>query len=81
VHHHGSALEKTPSIHLYPPAVAWQRGDWKIHRPRTDAPLALFDLVQDPGETRDLAAEHPARVDAMAGELERWINACDADAR
>ncbi len=43
-------------------------GDWKAVRPRTEAKLELYDLKADPGETADLAAEHPdlvAKAEAM----------------
>jgi hypothetical protein len=32
----------------------------------------LFDLASDPEETRDLAAERPAEVDRLPGELADW---------
>jgi len=32
----------------------------------------LFDVVDDPGETRDLAAEYPDVVQRMAAELAAW---------
>lgn len=38
-------------------------GRWKaIRSGRRSAPVALYDLVADPGEARDLAADHPERV-------------------
>lgn len=44
------------------------QGRWKGLRERSmDAPLQLYDLQNDPGETTDVAAEHPeivARIDA-----------------
>lgn len=47
-------------------------GDWKAVRERVreapDAVPQLFDLARDPGETRDVAAEHPdvaARAEAL----------------
>lgn len=36
--------------------------DWKVFRAQPDAPLELFHLVRDPGETRNLAADYPAVV-------------------
>jgi arylsulfatase A-like enzyme len=42
-------------------------GPWK--QARISEPGALFDLGADPGETKDLAAEHPERVKAMAALL------------
>ena len=34
--------------------------------------FALYDLEEDPGETRDLTAELPEVVDRLARALERW---------
>lgn len=45
-----------------------RQGDWKLLNGR------LYDLAADPGETTDLAAEHPEVRDRLAGELERWAD-------
>lgn len=37
-------------------------GDWKALRPKPDAPLELYHLARDPGETRNIAADHPGIV-------------------
>ncbi len=36
----------------------------------------LYDLLRDPSETHDVAAEHPERVRRMAGALEAWRASC-----
>jgi arylsulfatase A-like enzyme len=36
------------------------------------APLQLFDLLHDPGETTDLAGADPARTDSLRAVLEAW---------
>jgi arylsulfatase A-like enzyme len=52
---------------------AVRSGNWKLHLPRTDkrtfhrdesgeTPALLYDVVQDPGETTDLAAQQPQIV-------------------
>jgi arylsulfatase A-like enzyme len=33
----------------------------------------LYDTVADPGETRDVADEHPSEVSSLKGELWRWM--------
>ena len=38
---------------------AVRMGDWKAVRPRPGAPLQLYDLARDAGETTDVAATHP----------------------
>ena len=40
-------------------------GKWKAVRLRTDAPLELYDLNSDPGESTDISAEHPEQVRKM----------------
>jgi arylsulfatase A-like enzyme len=51
-------------------AQAVRIGNLKAVRPGREAPLAVYDLRADPGETRDLAAEQPAFA-ARARELFR----------
>ena len=43
-------------------AQAVRVGDWKGIRAKPGAPLELFNLVRDPGELRDVAADQPAVV-------------------
>ncbi|MEZ6016454.1 MAG: arylsulfatase [Planctomycetota bacterium] len=54
---------------------------WKLVRPSGfgrevapgEAPFELFDLDEDPGETRDLAGAAPARVAALRAEYDAWF--------
>lgn len=41
---------------------AIRAGDWKGIRPNPDAPLELYHLARDPGETRNVAGDYPAVV-------------------
>jgi arylsulfatase A-like enzyme len=41
---------------------AARHGRWKAVRLAPDRPLELYDVVADPGETRDVAASHPEVV-------------------
>ena len=44
-------------------------------------PPQLFNITRDPLEQQDLAAEDPARVAKMLGELETWFESVEADRR
>jgi len=55
-------------LHEGRPIQAIRFGDWKAVRNGPTAPLELYDLKNDVGETTDLAAQHPDAV-ARAEEL------------
>ena len=38
----------------------------------------LYDLIADPGETKNIAAEHPDIVKAMSEQLIKWRASCKA---
>lgn len=54
------------------PAGAIREGAWKLVEHYEDGRLELFNLHTDPGETTDVAAQHPERVASMRGSLEAW---------
>jgi arylsulfatase A-like enzyme len=49
---------------------SWRTPRWRLIRGR-DEPPRLYDPAVDPGETRDVAAQHPGEVAALLAELER----------
>ena len=58
-------------------AVLWQ-GRFKLVKnlpPYGDGRWHLFDIMADPGETRDLATAEPARFAAMQAEWQHWAKA------
>lgn len=63
----------------WPRALSRQRmvrdGRWKlVYAPTRDAPLwLLFDAVEDPGETRDVAPLHPDVVSRLRPALTQWV--------
>jgi arylsulfatase A-like enzyme len=50
-------------------------GRWKLHWYADRPGFELYDLLADPGETRDLAAERPAETARLAFELQRQAEA------
>lgn len=60
---------------MSPDPQALRSGDWKLvlrEDPKKETPSALYNLREDPSESRDLTAEHPetaARLTARAKEL------------
>ena len=51
------------------------KGDYKLTKltlPWGDARWRLYDLVTDPGETKDLSLEQPARYQEMLGDYARY---------
>lgn len=61
----------------YPGRSAWLDGKWKLYRtedPKTgNVSWELYDLVNDPSESRVLLAEQPERVAQMQEALEAWL--------
>lgn len=61
------------------PSSALRDGDWKLVQSFEDGGrAALFDLANDPGESRDLAAKEPRRAAALLEKLEAWQRATGA---
>lgn len=61
-----------------PPAVSVHRGDWKLIRifhggDNGAHRLLLFDLANDPGEQRNLAAEQPELAVDLDGLVEQFL--------
>lgn len=60
------------------PAGAVRDGKWKLVEHYDDDKAELFDLSVDPGESRNLAARHPARASALRARLRAWRTSVDA---
>jgi arylsulfatase A-like enzyme len=54
------------------PSAAIRRGDWKLIEWQEDRRVELFNLAQDLGEKRDLAAQEPQRVAQLRDQLHAW---------
>ena len=62
------------------PDLAMRRGDWKLLCDTDGGDVELFDLAADRGETRNVAGEHPERVERMKSDLLAWHRSMPADA-
>ena len=54
------------------PVSAIRAGDWKLLEYFEDQHLELYNLRDDPGEKRDLAAQQPDRAAQLRGRLQAW---------
>ncbi|SFO95042.1 arylsulfatase [Actinomadura madurae] len=58
---------------------AYREGEWKlVFAPEVSGgtgEYALYDLATDPGETKDVAAEHPDVVERLAAKWHRYAEA------
>ena len=51
----------------------WPKGPIKFIIPAAGALPEMYDVVNDPAETRNIVAEHPALARAMEKELRAWL--------
>ncbi|HBL44504.1 MAG TPA: N-acetylgalactosamine 6-sulfate sulfatase [Planctomycetaceae bacterium] len=58
--------------------AVWMTQQFKLLKTqrKNKSQYQLFDIIADPGETTDVAADHPELVKTFQTELERWINSC-----
>jgi len=52
---------------------------YKLYSKDDGDTFELYDLIEDPGETRDLADTHPKIVQRMQNTLETWRHSCRDD--
>ena len=54
------------------PDLAIRSGHWKLLAEDDGSKPQLYDLAADPNESKNLAADHPERVDALRRDLLEW---------
>jgi len=60
---------KTGTFRPVAPLQAVRMGNWKAVRPKFDAPLELYDLARDVGETTNVAAQNPQVMERIEAYL------------
>ncbi|HVK02318.1 MAG TPA: sulfatase, partial [Armatimonadaceae bacterium] len=60
------------------PVGAIRAGDWKLMEFYEDGRLELYNLKDDPGEKKNLAAAQPERAKALRAKLDAWRKATNA---
>ena len=55
------------------PATVMREGDWKMFYFYEDKSTELYNVKDDIGESRDVAATHPKRAQSMKDELLAWV--------
>ncbi len=60
------------------PSSIIQAEGWKLIRYHEDNRVELYDLSSDPGESTDVARNHPERVADLQARLSGWLEATDA---
>jgi arylsulfatase A len=60
------------------PAGAMRDGDWKFIEHYDRGEPELYNIANDPAETRNLASQHAARAKKMRAQLYAWIKAVNA---
>ena len=54
------------------PDLAVRKGDWKLLLMEDGSGAQLYDLSRDPGESRNVASEHPAVAQDLSRQLLDW---------
>jgi arylsulfatase A-like enzyme len=60
------------------PGTVLRKGKWKLHEYFEDGALLLYDLEKDPGETHNLAAEKPKKLQALKADMYAWRQRTDS---
>ncbi len=56
--------------------ISWVSDQYKLISTDRGENFELYDLLADPGESQDIAAEFPTQVEEMKRELNAWISSC-----
>jgi arylsulfatase A len=67
-----------PHYHRTKPYGAIRDGDWKLIEFFEDGKLELFDLKNDPFETKDLAESNPEKAKQLLDKIKVWRSSVNA---
>lgn len=67
-----------PQDGYQPPPLCVRDGDWKLFVDHAGKNAQLFDIPKDPGEHRDVAAEHPEIVRDLTAKALAWAKTLPA---
>lgn len=56
--------------------MSWVENRYKLYTADEGATWALYDIIDDPGETTDLSSRKPDIVLSLKGQLDRWTESC-----
>lgn len=77
----GQTPQRQHAIPFTAKALALIDGDFKLWSAgKRNSPWKLFDLANDPGETKDVSADHPERFEAMKSELATMLESIEKSA-
>ena len=65
-----------PGAEQLPGHAAWIEADWKLHRiakKGAEVKWEIYNLADDPGETKNLAESEGERIATMRKSLESWM--------
>ena len=73
----GTRPDAAPAIGFHSrKQAAWVEGPWKLYSGDEGESWELYDLVSDPGESRDLARAQPELLARLSSSWRRWREAC-----
>ena len=76
--HFPGYLASGPGLWRTTPVGVVQSGDWKLMEFYEDQRLELYNLAEDIGETRNLAAEQPGKARELQARPAAWRGAIQA---
>ncbi len=71
---HGAERVTRDPLFRSRPGTSIRLGDWKMLRYYEDDGIELFNLKEDIGETKNIAAQYPEKVKELEQVMNNWLN-------